>query len=250
MKTIHLGSNLPFRFAIRPCPFNDYAKLARFHYRSGNPGPVARCFGLYAIDLPRGPGSNTLVGIVVYGLPPVNSPLRDLATADRFRIADRAARAKKLNRELRTIARVIIDPRFRSLGLAAALVRHTLPHAGTPWVEASAVMGAINPFFEKAGMKRIDGPPSRARAALQAALTHVGLTPPILLDTPRAIRHIESLPPTEKRFILRRIHEHFINPRQGAYSSAVKHDLPWIIPRLTQHALAQPAYFIWKRPSR
>ena len=34
-------------------------------------------------------------------------------------------------------------------------MRDTMPFAGTPCIEASAVMAKYNPFFEKAGMKKI-----------------------------------------------------------------------------------------------
>jgi hypothetical protein len=39
--------------------------------------------------------------------------------------------------------------------LGAKLVGETLARAGTPCVEAVAVMARYNPFFEKAGMRRI-----------------------------------------------------------------------------------------------
>jgi hypothetical protein len=54
-----------------------------------------------------------------------------------------------------TISRVIIHPKYRGIGLGEKLVHDTLPQAGTPDVEAIAVMAKYNPFFEKAGMQRI-----------------------------------------------------------------------------------------------
>jgi hypothetical protein len=49
---------------------------------------------------------------------------------------------------------VIIEPRFRSLGQAVRLVKETMPLMNVPFIEALAVMGRVNPFFEKAGMTR------------------------------------------------------------------------------------------------
>jgi hypothetical protein len=46
--------------------------------------------------------------------------------------------------------------RVREIGLGAHLVRETLPKAGARVVEALAVMAKCDPFFEKAGMLRVD----------------------------------------------------------------------------------------------
>ena len=51
--------------------------------------------------------------------------------------------------------RVVIHPKYRSIGLGAKLIRETLPLAGTPYVELIAVMAKYSPFAEKAGMKKI-----------------------------------------------------------------------------------------------
>jgi len=51
------------------------------------------------------------------------------------------------------ISRVVVHPIYRGCGLAVRLVRHALRTARTSRIEALAVMGAIHPFFELAGMK-------------------------------------------------------------------------------------------------
>jgi ABC-type ATPase with predicted acetyltransferase domain len=60
-----------------------------------------------------------------------------------------------LNKKLASISRVVLHPKYRSIGLGAHLVRETLPLCGRQYVETMAVMAQYNPFFEKAGMKRI-----------------------------------------------------------------------------------------------
>ena len=54
------------------------------------------------------------------------------------------------------ISRVVIHPKFRGVGLGAYLVKETLPKVGVKVIEALAVMAKYNPFFEKAGMIRVD----------------------------------------------------------------------------------------------
>ena len=60
-----------------------------------------------------------------------------------------------MNRQLSTINRVVIHPKYRTVGLGAKLIRETLPLAGTVYVELIAVMAKYNPFAEKAGMQKI-----------------------------------------------------------------------------------------------
>ena len=82
----------------------------------------------------------------------------DRATGGAYALPDVRRRAALLNRDFRRLARVIVHPTFRGIGLAVLLVRHALAHAPTPYVEALAVMGRIHPFFQTAGMTVYDRP--------------------------------------------------------------------------------------------
>jgi ABC-type ATPase with predicted acetyltransferase domain len=61
-----------------------------------------------------------------------------------------------VNAHVRTIARVIVHPQFRSLGVAARLVRRICEDCPTRYVEAFAAMGEVHPFFERGGMRRVE----------------------------------------------------------------------------------------------
>ena len=60
---------------------------------------------------------------------------------------------KEINETLATISRIVLHPKYRSLGLGEKLVKETLPLDNRPYVETMAVIAKYNPFFEKAGMK-------------------------------------------------------------------------------------------------
>jgi len=69
----------------------------------------------------------------------------------------------ELNQKLSIISRVVVHPKYRTIGLGHKLVRETLEHAGTPYVETVAVMARYNPFFEHAGLRKIaESPPAKA----------------------------------------------------------------------------------------
>lgn len=60
-----------------------------------------------------------------------------------------------LNRQLLTLSRVVIHPKYRGAGLASRFVRRCCELSGWPWIETLAEMGNINPFFERAGFVRV-----------------------------------------------------------------------------------------------
>jgi ABC-type lipoprotein export system ATPase subunit/GNAT superfamily N-acetyltransferase len=116
----------------------DYKVLSQFHYRAGRCPPPRKIFVLKR----RG----ELCGVVVYGFP---SPM----CFGRRRVWEGSI--AELQREISVISRVVVHPKYRSIGLGAKLVGDTLARAGTRCVEAVAVMARYNPFFERAGMRRI-----------------------------------------------------------------------------------------------
>jgi ABC-type ATPase with predicted acetyltransferase domain len=118
----------------------DYKKLAHFHYRD------SRLFAHHKIfTMKRG---DETVGAIVYGSPP-------LAVTGRRKALDRNPTIQEINRDIIRISRVVIHPKYRTIGLGAKIVAETLPRAGKPIVETIAVMAKYNPFFEKAGMTKI-----------------------------------------------------------------------------------------------
>jgi energy-coupling factor transporter ATP-binding protein EcfA2 len=123
----------------------DYDRFASMHYRDTDElGFVDKIFVLR-----EGVGGEAL-GIVVYSHGALELALRNRATEGRY-----VRNPARLNREVRVVRRLVIHPDVRGCGLGHRLVRQTLPLVGTRCVECLASMGAVNPVFEKAGMRRI-----------------------------------------------------------------------------------------------
>jgi len=172
----------------------DYHALRAFHYKGFNPGAVMTVYRLRH-EAPTVVGrylqrrdESCVVGVLLRSLPHLGCQLRDQATNLRYRGFGSKGAAAMLNRELRTISRVVIDPRWRGLGLAVRLVRHALDHPETVFTEALAAMGRVHPFFERAGMTRYDRPPRAEHARLLDALEHLGIRPymlasPVTIET-------------------------------------------------------------------
>ena len=218
---------------INPGAPADYVALAQFHYRAERVGVITRILTARCAlpgAMPSGVGAPTghaLAGVLVEALPQLNCAARNLALPNRYTGGDRALLAARLNAEMRTIARVIIHPTFRGIGLSVALVREALRTAETPYVEALAAMGRVHPFFRAAGMQEFDRPPDAAAARLLAALAHAGLRPIDLADGAR-------IPETP---LLLREFQRFTR----------RHDanLPALLNLARPRLLSQPLYYLW-----
>lgn len=194
-------------FVIQPGTMDDYRALAAFHYRANHAGGVTSVLRMIS----RRPtvvgrflqrrGETTTVGVLVRSLPSLNGLLRDRATAGRYLRLTPHERGVALNREIRCISRVVIDPRFRGTGLAVRLVRHALEHPESDrllFTEALAAMGRVSPFFQRAGMRRYDVPAEArpAHARLLDALRHAGLEPHDLAALPRDAWFLAAITPS------------------------------------------------------
>jgi ABC-type lipoprotein export system ATPase subunit len=132
------GCSLTRQMRVEQGTLQDYKALSQFHYRAGRCPPPRKIFVLKRRD--------EACGVVVYGFP---SPM----CFGRSKVWKGSL--QRLQREVSVISRVVVHPKYRSIGLGAKLVGETLARAGTACVEAVAVMARYNPFFERAGMRRI-----------------------------------------------------------------------------------------------
>lgn len=188
-------------FVVETGEAHDLAPFEPFHYRrtrrASRPATVVHVLRarvaaapphIPALDAP-----SSIIGVLAVSMPALNSAFRHAAWPGLFapmtpdQRPDRAAGAAAVNRLLRTISRVIVDPRFRALGVASALVRAYLARPLTPCTEALSAMGRVTRFFEHAGMTRYDTRPSRADAHLLRTLADLRIPAYRLIDVPAAL---------------------------------------------------------------
>ena len=139
---------------------DDYVGLARFHYRAGMPVAVVRVFvaRMGAANREMGdPGGGEVIGVLVETRPVLNCAGRNVAVGGRYVGMGKSEAARAINREMRTIARVVVVPRFRGMGVAGALVRHTLSHAETEMVGEYGGVGGLSPVLGGGGDAGVRG---------------------------------------------------------------------------------------------
>lgn len=203
---------------IAPGTIDDYHALARYHYLGARPATCVRILRATRTTA----HTSVLAGVLVVSMPTFNGVWRRQAWPGRYDTPDKRANARRINRELRCISRVIVDPRSRGLGVASALVRAYLADPMTPATEAVAAMGGVSPFFVRAGMTeyRLPRPPHDAR--LHDALDHAR-TPIESLANPRTLR---------SAFLRRELH-------RWATDARVRIDHPDPLPHIARHALCR-----------
>ena len=139
---------------VKKGSIEDYKKLGRFHYRTQDDGEstgqgIREYFKLLFHD--------DLIGVIVYSGSYLNLKPRNMVFGERYVYTPGDLfKARLINEEIARISRVVIHPKFRGIGLGAFLVRETLPQVNAKVVEVLAVMAKYNPFFEKAGMVKVD----------------------------------------------------------------------------------------------
>jgi len=156
----------------------DWRKLAGFHYRSHKIAAPRKIF-----CLKRG---EELCGVIVYNYPP--------PTCFGRRLVLPKMPMKELNKKLSIITRVVVHPKYRTIGLGTKLVKETLPLAGTEYVEMPAVMAKYNPFAEKAGIQKIaQQPPPREAVKIAETLHQLGFNTQLLSSEEYVLSKLQTL---------------------------------------------------------
>jgi len=160
----------------------DYKVLAGFHYRSHHVGVVRKIF--------RAVRDDEICGVIVYTYP-------GIGVAGRRKVLPKMP-VSELNQKLSNIMRVVVHPKYRTIGLGQKLVRETLSLAGTCYVETTAVMAKYNPFFERAGMTKIqEATPPKQAIAIREVLTKLGFNVTLLGSEKYVLFQLESLTDSE-----------------------------------------------------
>lgn len=161
--SLAVGLSLPviYKEVTTEQEFEHLRYLEQFHYLQAKPSwgrqaylivkPIVREF--LGTPLPE------VIGCVVLTSPSLFSgPRNNLLGWN-----DRTTLTEHIDRVVR-IARVIVHPEFRGLGLGAGLVRHAIQYCRERWnvkgkkawfVETVAEMSRYHPFFERGGLKYV-----------------------------------------------------------------------------------------------
>lgn len=160
----------------------DLRAMSPFHYARSHPHAPVRV--LRAVD--RHGGSGGLVGVLAVSRPVLNASWRATVWPAVFGGLGNREHALAINANLRTISRVIVEPRHRSMGVGSMLVRAYLTSRETVLTETIASMARYTSLFARCGMRRVECPRAARDERLLLALGAQGRAPFELVDPARA----------------------------------------------------------------
>ncbi len=229
------------RLYIEPGSKSDYLALSRFHYREKSLGPYSHIFAIRE-GHPVRKRFAEVVGVIVYRMPSPSLEMRNAATGGVFTgFGGRDGALELLNRNVRCISRVIIDPRYRGLNLAAGLVEKTLERVGVPVVETLAVMGRFHPFFERAGMRAFHGKRPPACVRLEEAFSVAGIEAGANPEPNDILSQIREKTPQAQNFICSELRLFLQVYGKARHLSGLGQMLRYALTKLTD----RPVYYIW-----
>ena len=238
------------KIRIEEGSYQDYKQLAVFHYIGKSPGYIRKIFRAIAeLDERR-----ELAGVIVYAHPYLDLSARNLAIPELKMLRKRLGAkkyAKFIDENFSRISRVIVHPKYRGIGLGTMLVRETLPLAGTPYVEALAVMARYNPFFEKAGMKRVEYE-SKTEHAISRALGELealGIDPNLINSKKYLRKTLSKMPRRMLRRAARIIAEIAAAKFRRSQIEKIKGLEIEAMVKVLSEIRAKPEYFIWRNPA-
>lgn len=228
--------------------FDDYKKLAAFHYKGEKVGGIT--------DIFKAEVNGELVGVIVYTLSYLYLRPRNIALPHLLDLLrkDKDRYHEYVNKNIRRISRVIVIPKYRGIGLGVKLVKETMPLVGVKYIETLAVMARYNPFFEHAGMRRIEYEREfdRKQKKLLELLENMGYNVDLIHSAKKNLEWLKRLRRDQVKKIVKALLEVFgtilfsrsgvmKKLREGRYRLSD-------VARAMTFVRAKPEYFIWENP--
>lgn len=179
---------------VEKATWKDFLALAQYHYVQRRPPPQDNMYKIVHKD-PSNTSYPNPIAIIIYSFPIPHLKARNIATDNIFlKPKTRSEQVKQLNKNVRYISRVIVDPRYRRLNLATWLIKQTLKYQTVPIIETLTPIDFTNHMFVKCGFQLYHNPaPARYRRFLDD-LKEAGITGDLLRHPQLVQQRIDSLP--------------------------------------------------------
>ena len=167
----------------------DYKPLKRFHYRDARLGAVKNVYKMTHKD--------DLIGVIVITYPHLALKGRNIYTNKKYAKMTKAI-CTEINKKFECIARVVLLPKYRGIGLSYYMLEEYFKMSETKYIETVAVMANYNPFFERAGMTRIDTEQDKKRTERVKQLEKYGFNIALISSKRYFLNRFEQLTDEQK----------------------------------------------------
>lgn len=161
---------------FQPGTMASWPRFAPLHYAAGPPFAVRQVYT--AIDRER----SAEVGICILTAPPLMSQARNRALPGEYKIPGDITAPSRLNAEVMLLARIVVLPEYRGIGLGRALVNHATETCGAKYIECSAAMAEQHPFLARSGFVEFEVPDRPIDEELHQWAKDEALPPSAFLD--------------------------------------------------------------------
>ena len=156
--------------------FTEYKALRVYHYRE-NPVICPTDIFVARPNFRDRPAMPSPIAIAVYRMPIPDLLGRTAATNGFFhQPQSRSERMRLVNKHIRYIARIIIDPRFQKIGLGTLLLNRSLEMQTIDLIETLTPVSQAHSIFLNCGFKAYITPSPYRYRQMKAALWNIGLT--------------------------------------------------------------------------
>lgn len=190
---------------IVPAAYADYKLLAHYHYKQEAPSMPDQIYKI--IGSPESKDSfPDPMAVVLFSMPIVNLHGRTVATSGFFRKPRTdIGKLRLVNKKIRYISRLIVDPRFWRLGLATWLLKDALERQTVPIIETLTPVDFTNKIFQSQGFKLYHSPAPDWYDRFATALTKVQVKLDTVVCPPAVHFRLQHLTPRQKGFIEKEI---------------------------------------------
>ena len=183
----------------------DYKPLMRYHYQKDPPSIPEQVYKIVGKEPNRDAWPNPM-GIIIYSMPIPTLKARTTATKGYFRQANtNIGNLRLVNKKIRYISRIVVDPRFQKCGLGTWLLKDSLKRQTVPIVETLTPIDFTNKIFQTQGFKLYLSPAPDWYRRFTDALTTVNVKLDSLRCPPAVHYRIRHLSPRQKGFIEKEI---------------------------------------------
>jgi DNA polymerase elongation subunit (family B)/ABC-type lipoprotein export system ATPase subunit len=192
----------------------DYERLKKFHYRQAALGALKKVY--------KCTYQHEVVGVIVVCYPHLALKGRNVALKNTLAKMTKE-NCEILNRDFDYLARVIILPKFRGIGLSQFMLKEYFKLTDAKYAETLAVMANYNPFFEKAGMTKIDVEEDKVRTQRVKDLEEYGFNTS-LISSARYCRSIYNNLTVVQQMAVKEIVKAILSRYKGQISKLFSQD--------------------------
>lgn len=186
---------------IVPGQFSDYKTLSEYHYQRETPSLPEQIYKIRGNEKTHDSLPDP-IAVIVFSMPTVNLHGRTQATKGYFRKPRTdIGKLRVVNKKIRYLSRIIVDPRFHKQGLGSWLIKDTLERQTIPIVETLTPIDYTNKMFQKLGFKLFNSPSPKWYQRFTNALTNVRVDLKSINCPPAVHFRLHHLSPEQTNYI-------------------------------------------------